>query len=118
MSVIILKRLNENHDTQLPDELLNMTVGEMLDAVGELDTNGDADYEIIEDALKAISNKILGTGYEGDEVDFTPEGVEGADEEERIDSEESQIPTYNDITAGADGTDRGTSDTEIGNFEF
>lgn len=120
MSVIILRKLNEDHENQLPTELLNMTVGEMLDKVGELDTNGDAEYEIIEDALRAINDKILGTGYDSDEVDFTPEGVEGGDvEDEDKDPLSQQIETYDEITGQKDLGQSNAADTGgMDNFEF
>jgi|AntRauTorcE11897_2_1112592.scaffolds.fasta_scaffold32027_4 hypothetical protein len=104
MGYIRLKRLNEHHDNEMPAELLNMTVGEMLDKVGELDTNGDAEYEVIEDALRAISDNILGTGYEADEVDFTPDGVEntGDEEDEDHDPLSHQIETYDEIAGQQD----------------
>ena len=119
MGYIKLRRLHESHETQLPAELLGMTVGEMLDKVGELDTRGDAEYEVVEAALKAITDKILGTGYQSDEVDFTPDGVEGAnDDEEMIDSDEQQIPTYDDIAAGQETYSGGGMDSGLDGFEF
>ena len=47
-----LHRLYEDHENQFPIELLNMTIGEMLDKAEDLDTTGDAEYEVIENALK------------------------------------------------------------------
>lgn len=119
MGYIRLRRLNEHHDNRFPQELMSMTIGEMLDKVGELDTRGDAEYEVIEAALDAISDKILGTGYSSDEVDFTPDGVEGAnDDEDMIDSDDQQIPTYDDIAAGQETDSGGGANSGLEGFEF
>jgi len=123
MSIFILKRINEDHENQLPAVLLNMTVGEMLDKVGQLDTNGDAEYEIIEDALRAINDKILGTGYDSQEVDFTPDGVENSGDEEDEDKDplDQQIETYDEISGQQDmGQGQGSPDNgmNMDNFQF
>ncbi len=122
MGYIRLKRLNEHHDDDMPAELLNMTIGEMLDKAEELDTKGDAEYEVIEDALRAIGDKILGTGYET-EVDFTPDGVENAgdNEDEDHDPLSHQIETYDEIAGQQDmGQGQGAPDNgmNMDNFTF
>ena len=109
-------QLNESHEGQIPGELLSMSVSELLDKVGELDTNGDAEYEIIEDALIALKDKILGNGYSNDEVNFTPDnGVEAADDPAKIISDEDEdIPTFDQVSGGED-----TSQNQGGlDFEF
>jgi hypothetical protein len=123
MGYIRLKRLNEDHDTEMPVELLSMTIGEMLDKAEQLDTTGDAEYEVIEAALKAISSKILGTGYEADEVDFTPDGVENAGDDELEDNDpfSRQIETYDEIAGQQDlGQSKGSPDNgmNMDNFQF
>ena len=115
-----IHRLNEDHEFQIPAELLNMTVGDMLGKVGDLDTDGDAEYEIIEDALKAISNK-MGNGYErGDALDVAPDDTveikHSEDDEINFtddDKSNDDFPTYDDITSD---TNRGKDD--IDDFEF
>lgn len=118
MSYIKIKRLNEDHNTKLPTELLNMTVGEMLDKVGKLDTANDAEYEIVEDALIAISDKILGNGYTQDEVNFTPdEGVEKEKSEIEDTEYEEDFPTFDKAVGGGNNNNSGENDS-IDNFNF
>lgn len=114
MDYIKIDRLNEDH-AQLNPELLNMTVGEMLDKVGELDTNGDAEYEVIEDVLKAINDKVLGNGYSNDDINFTPDaGVEVMDEPNEIISDDEEVPTFDQVSG-----DMGQSQNQGGlDFEF
>jgi hypothetical protein len=117
MSYIRIDRLNEDHDGQLPVELLNMTVGQMLDKIGELDTKGDAEYEIIEDALKAISDKVLGNGYAADEINFTPDdSIEADDESTEIEDED--MPTYDDLDARSNDASANSENDALGAFEF
>jgi len=115
MRYIKLDRLNEDHENQLSPELLRMTIGEMLVKAGELDTQGNAEYEVIEDALKAISDYILGNGYSNDEVNFTPgDGVEAPDEQKEIISDEEEVPTFDQVAGGNTGKTSGAVD----DFEF
>jgi hypothetical protein len=96
-----LYRLYEDHENQFPVELLNMTIGEMLDKAEELDTTGDAEYEVIENALKAINDKILGNGYDSEEVNFTKDsGVEVDDEPKEIMSDDDEVPTFDQVSGG------------------
>jgi hypothetical protein len=114
MDYMKIDRLNEDHDNQLPAELLNMTVGEMLNKVGDLDTDGNAEYEVIEDALKAINDKVLGTGYSNDEVNFTPDaGVEVADDPTQIISDEEEVPTFDQVADGNQSQNQGGLDFEF-----
>ena len=115
-----IQRLNEDHEFKIPAELLNMTVSDMLDKVGELDTEGDAEYEIIEDALKAISNK-MGSGYEmEDTLDVAPEDtveIKHSEDEEINSTDDDKgnddFPTYDDITGGGN-----SGKDDISDFEF
>ena len=117
-----LRRLNESHENLLPDELLSMTVADLLDKVGELDSQGDAEYEVVEAALIALKDKLMGTGYPADEVDFTPDGVENAGDEEDEDKDPlaQQIETYDEIAGQQDlGQSQGSADNGgLDNFNF
>lgn len=98
MKVTRLERLNESHEMDLSSELLNMTVGEMLNKLEELDTHNDAEYEIIEDALKAVSDKLFyETGYESDR-ELTDDSIEAGEEMEEVDfTEDDDMPSFSDL---------------------
>lgn len=52
--------INEHHeDENFPTEILSITVGELLDKLGAVDTEGNAEYEIIEAVIKAVAPTIL-----------------------------------------------------------
>ena len=119
MGYIRIDRLNEDHDFKIPKELLIMSVGDMLDRAGDLDTAGDAEYEIIEDALIAIS-KQMGNGYsKEDTVDYAPADtveIKDKDDEEVefTDTDNNDdMPTYDDITGGGN-----SGKDDIDDFEF
>ena len=112
-----INRLNEDHDEGFRSEILNMTVGEMLDKVATLDTQGDAEYEVIEDVLHAINDKLF-SGYDADDGDiFNPEDtVEApseipADEVDHKDNEGGH--DYSDITSSDAGNDKGDLDFQF-----
>ena len=122
MAYIKLRKLNEDHEGKLPAELLDMSVRDMLDRVGTLDTAGDAEYEIVEDALIAIKDKILGDGYASDEVNFTPDNaVEDRDDEKEHDAAEDErdedFPTFDQATNDGNSADSAGAEGQ-GGFEF
>jgi len=126
MSYIKLNKLNEQESLDLTSEILNMTVGEMLGKAASMDTDGDAEYEIIEDALRAISDK-LGDSYEksddNDDVNFSAgDSVERPTDDDKDnfsddgdinDSNDKDMPTYDDIAGSSAGGQQG-----IDNFNF
>jgi len=118
MEFIKLRKLNEDHERAMPQELLDMTVGDMLDRVGQLDTAGDAEYEIVEDALIAIKDKILGDSYSREEeVDFTSDDTVERDESEDEDDfrkeEKGDFPTFDQATSDGNASS-GSSEAEGG----
>ena len=120
MSSIKLIRLNESHEMDLPQELLSMTVQDMLDRIESIDTLGDAEYEIIELALNTLATDITNSGYERSE-DLSVEGsVEGSESEEEIDFSDSDLdddmPTFSDIDSGNMSNDRPSDSIE--DFQF
>jgi hypothetical protein len=116
MKAIKINRLNESHEMDLTKELLNMTVGEMLDSLEKLDTYGDAEYEIVEAALKALNDNISGSGYDSDKS-FEYESVETEDKVEDVDFEEdSSMPSYGDIEAANISNQK--QEGGSGDFEF
>jgi len=120
MSVIKIDRLNEDHEGKLPAEILDMSVGQLLDRVGALDTEGDAEYEIVEDALIAIKDKILGNGYPADDKNFdTENSVEGEDTEEVEFSsdDDDEFPTFDQaMSNGNETNDKSQAGSD--NFQF
>lgn len=106
MNYTKIKRLNEDHESALPAELLSMTVGEMLDKLGEIDTADSAEYEIIEDALAALKDRLVSDGYENDtaiDTDNTVE-VDNVDNDVDFNSEdEDEFPTFDQTERSAPG---------------
>lgn len=100
MNSIKLSRLNETHGTNLPQELLSMTVKDMLDRIEGIDTIGDTEYEAIELILNALSDDVIGYNRE---QDLSSEGsVEGNNNDEEVDftEEDDEVPTFSDIDSG------------------
>lgn len=99
MNYTKIKRFNESHESTISPEILNMTIGEFLDRAGEMDTEGNVEYEVIEDAIKAMSNNF-DAGYPREEgldnvgsIESTEDEVEFTDD----DSDEiDDIPTFAD----------------------
>lgn len=99
-------------DTSGWGELMSMTVQEMLDKVGALDTRGDAEYEVLEASLKAVCPKICSGSYDNDTDLDSPDSVE-------VDDETSDLPTELEDTANQFPTWSEESDKEdLENFEF
>lgn len=113
-----IKRLNESHETISP-EVLNMTIGEFLDRAGEMDTAGNAEYEVIEDAIKALSMS-MDAGYPREQSLDDIESVEAPEEKEVDFTEEdemSEVPTFADAeTSLANEKPSGTEALDSFNF--
>lgn len=67
-----IERLDEGHcfgnnpDSPMPQELLDMKIGDLLDKVASFDSEGDAEYEALTAVLDALSSKIMPGSHEGD----------------------------------------------------
>ena len=123
MDYIRLKKLNEDHDNVIMDEILDMSVKELLDKVEELDSIEDAEYEVIEAALIALKDKIIGDGYESDEINVTPDETVEKDDSEKIDphkkEERDNFPTFNQATNDDNSDVKGSEGKEgLDNFNF
>lgn len=120
MSSIKLTRLNESHEMDLPQELLSMTVQDMLDRIESIDTLGDAEYEIIELALNTLATDIINSGYERSQDLSIERSVEGSDSEEEIDFSDSgledDMPNFSDIDSRSMSNDRPNDSFE--DFQF
>ncbi len=93
-------------------ELMSMTVQEVLDKVGSLDTRGDAEYEVLEEALKAVCPKICSGSYDSDTDLDSPDSVE-------VDDEKGDIPTELEDTASQLPVwSEDDDDEDLENFEF
>lgn len=99
-----IDKLSESHEMDLTKELLSMSVGDMLDKLEGLDTYGDAEYEIVEAALKALNSKIVSQGYDSDkDLDF--ESVEVGDEvdftKDSLEDDDDSMPSFGDFESGS-----------------
>ena len=116
MNSIKLSRLNETHEADLPQELLSMTVKDMLDRIEGIDTIGDTEYEVIELILNALSDDVIGYNRE---PDISSEGsVEGNNNNDEVDftEDEDEVPTFSDIDSGNMVNSRPEDSME--NFQF
>lgn len=119
-----LNRLNESHDaphTQMPPEILDMTVGEMLDRIEQNDTDEDNRYEMIEDSILSCMDCLIGSGYDSDQQYSEFGSVEGEFElgddskDDYTDSEydgDTDFPSYSDM----EGSQEGAGSLEDFNF--
>lgn len=106
---ITLNRLNESHDegmVQMPQEVLDMTVGEMLDMIEKNDTDSDDRYEKIEDAIFSCLDCLMPSGYDSDQsysefgsVEGDEDGMFGSSDDESGYDEDfsSDLPSYSDM---------------------
>jgi hypothetical protein len=95
-----IDRLYEMHaEGEVSQELLSMTVGEMLDRLEELDTQDSVEYEIIEDAIKRLSDKIIGFNPESNRL-ADPAGVEMENEYPEPEMGDDMI-SFGDMNQGA-----------------
>ena len=72
-----LDRLYESHDAgsmQIPEEVLNMTVGDMLKRLEMTDTVNTDNYEMIEDAIMSCLDCLVGDGYSSQMSDYSNTG--------------------------------------------
>lgn len=77
-----LDRMYESHDVgsmQIPQEVLDMTVGDMLKKLELEDTPETSHYETVEDAIMQCIDFLVGSGY-GSDSSYTDLGsIEDAD---------------------------------------
>ena len=104
-----------NPDSPMSQELLNMTVKDLLDKVASFDSEGDAEYEALTSILDAVSARVSSGSHEGDSainIDGT-ETVEVGDDqvtpEEAADAPIS-TPTWSQ--------GEGDNNDEMDDFEF
>lgn len=90
-----IDRIRESHDVGvISPEVLAMTVQELLDKLEAHDTQDSAEYEIIEDAIKSLSDKLV--GYDNDNLDMYGDGVEADNEYAGFEEEGDDFPTFGD----------------------
>lgn len=103
-----LDRLYESHDAgsiQMPEEVLNMTVGDMLKKLEMTDTVDTNNYELIEDAIMSCLDCLVGDGYSSSLSDYSNTGsVEDAaststipNVEDEEGGEIEEMPTFADV---------------------
>lgn len=109
-----LKRLsiNEHHDDakDFPQEFLDMSIGDVLNKMSAIDTDGDAEYEILEAALIAIKPIMLADAKDQGEIDDTPiedkdgDALEpGEAEEQEQNSDLESMPNFIETIGGEKG---------------
>ena len=99
MNSIKISRLNESHESDLPQELLSMTVKDMLDRIEGIDTFGDTEYEIIELILNTLADDVI--GYDRDQKLSVEGSVEGSnDDVDFEEDEDDDFPTFSDVDSG------------------
>ncbi len=94
-----IDRLYEMHvEGAVSDEVLSMTVGELLNKLEAMDTQDSAEYEIIENAIKMVSSKLMGYDSNTDRYDMQ-NGVEGEDEHSYTEFEEDdeEFPAFDEM---------------------
>jgi hypothetical protein len=92
-----IDRLYEMHvEGAVSDEVLSMTVGELLNKLEAMDTQDSAEYEIIEDAIKTVSSKLIGYDSNIDQYDMQ-NSVEGEDEYSTEEFEDEELPAFNEM---------------------
>jgi len=91
-----IDRLYEMHvEGAISDEVMSMSVGELLDRLEAMDTQDSAEYEIIEDAIKSVSSKLMGYDSSTSKYDMY-NGVEG--EDDRFEEfEEDEFTSFNEM---------------------
>jgi hypothetical protein len=106
-----LDRLYESHDAgsmQMPPEVLNMTVGDMLKKLEMTDSVDTNNYETIEDAIMSCLDCLVGDGYSSSMSDYSTTGsvedVTSAGDiptaEEEGTGEIEEMPTFADVQSG------------------
>jgi len=107
-----------NPDDPMPQELLNMTIKDLLDKVASFDSEGDAEYEALKSILDAVGARVSSGSHEGDSainIDGT-ETVEVGDDQvtpEYAKDTPVSAPTW---SQGESGNDENNSSAD--DFEF
>ncbi len=119
-----LDRLNESHDegaVQIPEEVLNMTVKEMLDKLEQNDSDSDDRYEMIEDAIFSCLDCLVDVGYDSDQsysdfgsVETYPDDMVGFDQDGSTEDDSEHMPSFSDMGDLADMS----NDDSLDNFNF
>lgn len=117
-----IERLEEGHcygnnpNDPMPQDLLDMKIGDLLDKVASFDSEGDAEYESLTSILNALAAKILPGSHEGDSPvstnsnDTVEVGDDEISPEEAGDSVSSSTPTWSQGESGGED--------DLDNFEF
>jgi len=115
----MINRINEDHGGTFPDEVLNMTVGDMLNKLEELDSQDSAEYEIIEGAIRAVCDSIMSDGYKSDS-DYSELGSVEADNDLEDDSSDIQGTNIDDMVSFDDmpNTETEIKGTSLDDFNF
>ena len=103
-----------NPDNPMPQELLDMKIGDLLDKVSSFDSEGDAEYEALLSILDAVSTRVSSGSHEGDSilnVDNT-ETVEVGDDEISPDDPNSSLISTPTWSQGENNED------DLDSFEF
>jgi len=111
-----LDRMYESHDAgsiQIPQEVLSMTVGDMLKKLEETDTMETSNYETIEDAILSCLDCLVPGGY----AQTDPYAATGSVEDAGSDYETPENPStpeemvsFGDMDQGLEGQERGSLD--------
>lgn len=120
-----IDRLNEDHDKTLPQGLLDMTVGELLDKLPSVD---DPDvqhaYDWMESMLTNLQDKIIDDSYPAEEgTSDVEKSVETEDDGENSEDEaknKEEFPSFGDLESKKNQEDRasGKGTENIDGFNF
>ena len=111
-----LDRMYESHDAgaiQIPQEVLSMTVGDMLKKLEETDTVETSNYETIEDAILSCLDCLVPGGYAQTDPYAAIGSVEGASSEYETPENPSnpeEMVSFGDMNQSLEGQDRTSLD--------
>lgn len=111
-----LDRLYESHDAgsmQLPQEVLSMTVGDMLKKLEMTDTPETSNYETIEDAIMSCLDCLVDGGYAAQDPYTSMGSVEDAGTEYATNTDPNapeEMPTFDEMPQSLEQQDRASLD--------
>lgn len=111
-----LDRMYESHDVgsmQIPQEVLSMTVGDMLKKLEMTDTPETSNYETIEDAIMSCLDCLVDTGYAAQDPYASTGSIEDAGTEYATDADPNtpeEMPTFNEMPQSLEQQDRASLD--------
>lgn len=115
-----LDRMYESHDVgsmQIPQEVLDMKVGDMLKKLELEDTPETSHYETVEDAIMQCIDCLIGSGY-GSDSSYTDLGsIEDADagySDTTGSNSPEEMVSFEEMPADLYGQER----TSLDNFTF